>query len=441
MNVHSIIRRVRGIIRRAGRAAAVLCCAVLPAGVWAQFAVNGAGQYLLLTDAAMYNLDALVIINGITSACSVDYTGGGSVKWTYTVGGETYSSTQQGVIPEDGVLYTVEAGGTEYAVYVIDYAAYRIVPGILTWEEDEEVKCQTLYLRPEVEVPEMRYRDRNGTERVLQREFTLTYTDSKWAEADEVWADEAKEVQVTLPQERIQIDAPKKDTQFVLRGDQWAEQMGIATDSIVSDEYAAIAVEAHPKGTVVEREGLNEMDRSDDEDVRGSGPLVVDFESRVNPIGTVFYEWYVWDVQKPNNYTRYTDQNFQYTFEDTGEYWAKIVATSEGCEFVDSVSIRVLESMINVPNVFTPNGDGINDEFRVAYRSLATYRIVIKNRWGRTVYVGDDPSKGWDGRIGGAQAADGTYYYVIFATGTDVDEDGKPIRYKLSGDINLLRGL
>ena len=204
---------------------------------------------------------------------------------------------------------------------------------------------------------------------------------------------------------------------------------------------AAIAVEAHPKGTVVEREGLNEMDRSDDEDVRGSGPLVVDFESRVNPIGTVFYEWYVWDVQKPNNYTRYTDQNFQYTFEDTGEYWAKIVATSEGCEFVDSVSIRVLESMINVPNVFTPNGDGINDEFRVVYRSLATYRIVIKNRWGRTVYVGDDPSKGWDGRIGGAQAADGTYYYVIFATGTDVDEDGKPIRYKLSGDINLLRGL
>ena len=229
-----------------------MCCAVLPAGVWAQFAVNGAGQYLLLTDAATYNLDALVIINGITGACSVDYTGGGSVKWTYTVGGETYSSTQQGVIPEDGVLYTVEAGGAEYAVYVIDYAAYRIVPGILTWEEDEEVKCQTLYLRPEVEVPEMRYRDRNGTERVLQREFRLTYTDSKWAEADEVWADEAKEVQVTLPQERIQIDAPKKDTQFVLRGDQWAEQMGIVTDSIVSDEYAAIAVEAHPKGTVVE---------------------------------------------------------------------------------------------------------------------------------------------------------------------------------------------
>ena len=128
----------------------------------------------------------MVIINGITSACSVDYTGGGSVKWTYTVGGETYSSTQQGVIPEDGVLYAVEAGGAEYAVYVIDYAAYRIAPGILTWEEDEEVKCQTLYLRPDVEVPEMRYRDRNGTERVLQREFTLTYTDSKWAEADEV---------------------------------------------------------------------------------------------------------------------------------------------------------------------------------------------------------------------------------------------------------------
>ena len=428
---------MRGVMR----AAAAVCFVLLPAGVRAQFAVSGAAQYVMLTDAATYNVDALVIINGITSGCSLEYTGGGSVRWTYTVGGETYSSTQQGVTPEDGVLYTVEAGGEVYAVSVVDYAEHRVVPGTLTWEEDEDVKCQTLYLLPDVEVPEMGYTDRSGARRVLPREFRLTYTDSAWSEDEEAWGDEAKDEAVTLPQERIAIDAPKRDTHFVIRGDQWAEQMGLAEDSIVSDEYAAIAVEGHPMGTVVERAGLNEMDRSDDADVRGSGPLVVDFESRVNPIGSAFYEWYIWDVQSPNNYTRYTDRDFQYTFEDTGEYWAKLVATSAGCEYVDSVSVRVLESMIDVPNVFTPNGDGINDEFRVAYRSLATYRIVIKNRWGRTVYVGDDPSRGWDGRIGGAQAADGTYYYVIFATGTDVDEDGRPVRYKLSGDINLLRGL
>jgi len=89
---------------------------------------------------------------------------------------------------------------------------------------------------------------------------------------------------------------------------------------------------------------------------------------------------------------------------------------------------------LEVPNVFTPNGDGINDEFRVAYQSLTKFEAWIYNRWGRLVYHWNDPQKGWDGNIGGKKAAEGAYFYVIKAVGSD------GIKYLKKGDINLLRG-
>ena len=116
------------------------------------------------------------------------------------------------------------------------------------------------------------------------------------------------------------------------------------------------------------------------------------------------------------------------------------------------------ESMLLVPNVFTPNGDGANDEFRVAYRSIKEFHCWVYNRWGHLVYEWTDPAKGWDGTIGGKPAAEGAYFYVIRALGTDADKNAKytikPIYnkklkkqdegligvYQLSGSINLLRG-
>ena len=97
----------------------------------------------------------------------------------------------------------------------------------------------------------------------------------------------------------------------------------------------------------------------------------------------------------------------------------------------------------------------VNDEFRVVYRSIKEYNIWIYNRWGHLVYKSNDPAKGWDGTIGGRPAAEGAYYYVIRALGTDAEmgymmkpkytkklkKQDLPIGvYQLSGDINLLRG-
>lgn len=78
-----------------------------------------------------------------------------------------------------------------------------------------------------------------------------------------------------------------------------------------------------------------------------------------------------------------------------------VLATFKGCstEKADS-AVHV----IDFPNAFTPNQDGVNDVF------LKNYDLVITNRWGQTLYQGRD---GWDGRYKGDKVSPGTYYYIV----------------------------
>jgi len=103
----------------------------------------------------------------------------------------------------------------------------------------------------------------------------------------------------------------------------------------------------------------------------------------------------------------------------------------EACIPVDNAS------EIEVPNVFSPNGDGINDFFQVKAQTLRTFTGIIVNRWGRTVYEWEDWTQlesGWDGKLqGGTDASVGVYYYVIKAVGMDDAE------YDLQGPVHLVR--
>ena len=187
-----------------------------------------------------------------------------------------------------------------------------------------------------------------------------------------------------------------------------------------------------------------------------SGALEVAFYSNPTPAARFFK----WDIYHSTEHlaTR-RDQDIRYVFSEPGTYRVVCTALNDLCE-ADSMetTVAIAESYLAVPNVFTPNGDGQNDEFRVAYRSLAVFHIWVYNRWGKLVYESDDPSKGWDGMIGRRPAAEGAYFYVVRALGTDAANNAKYMSkisynkkklnadeavigvYQLSGDINLLRG-
>ena len=103
------------------------------------------------------------------------------------------------------------------------------------------------------------------------------------------------------------------------------------------------------------------------------------------------------------------------------------------CDHKSYACLQIAKSQLYVPNAFTPNGDNINDEFRVGYRSIESFEISIYDQWGRRVYKSDDITKGWDGTFRGDRASIGAYYYVIKAKGTDGEE------YLKKGTVSLIR--
>ncbi len=104
-----------------------------------------------------------------------------------------------------------------------------------------------------------------------------------------------------------------------------------------------------------------------------------------------------------------------------------------GCSDTATLHIHIHEDLF-VPNAFSPNGDGLNDVFKVTnfgYQRIEAYKIF--NRWGQLVYQTADGSNGWDGTFKGRQADVGTYYYLIGVR----SRDGNYQEFR--GDVHLVR--
>ncbi|HTB32679.1 MAG TPA: gliding motility-associated C-terminal domain-containing protein [Bacteroidia bacterium] len=103
--------------------------------------------------------------------------------------------------------------------------------------------------------------------------------------------------------------------------------------------------------------------------------------------------------------------------------------SANGCSAESDVTITVdipCKDLI-IPNVFTPNGDGVNNTFLIKVEFMSSYDITIYNRWGRMVFTSTNPDNPWDGNIGGSPASTGVYYYIIRATcfnGNSIKQDG-----------------
>ena len=113
------------------------------------------------------------------------------------------------------------------------------------------------------------------------------------------------------------------------------------------------------------------------------------------------------------------EKNPNYTFPDTGLYNISLIAFHEnGCTDTTSALIDVTPLVTLVmPNAFTPNNDGLNDDFR-GYGfidAISNYKMTIWNRWGELIFETDDPLKGWNGSKNndGHDSPQGVYVYQI----------------------------
>lgn len=92
---------------------------------------------------------------------------------------------------------------------------------------------------------------------------------------------------------------------------------------------------------------------------------------------------------------------------ERGAYSVKIGLNN--CNVTETIMVDKCQSTLYVPNAFTPNGDGINDEFKPAAVQLQAYQMNIYNRWGQLVFTTTEIEKGWNGE----NSETGVYAYVI----------------------------
>jgi gliding motility-associated-like protein len=127
--------------------------------------------------------------------------------------------------------------------------------------------------------------------------------------------------------------------------------------------------------------------------------------------------------------------NPSHTYSGNGLQTVCLTVSNNGC--ADSICRTVTidaTDFINIPNVFTPDGDGINDLFYIDNAGLTEYRLDIFNRWGVKVFQSESAGEKWDGRsTSGELLSDGTYFYILKAISVTKKD------YSTKGYIQLIR--
>ncbi|MBL7892090.1 MAG: PKD domain-containing protein [Bacteroidia bacterium] len=125
--------------------------------------------------------------------------------------------------------------------------------------------------------------------------------------------------------------------------------------------------------------------------------------------------------------------NPTHAFSKSGIYWVQEIVDNNGCIDTALRKIIIIEDLV-VPNVFTPNNDGINETFTLQAYGVTNIDARIFDRWGLEVFNKAAEKIFWDGRTNaGLEVPAGTYYYLL-----DVQTiESKTVQYK--GFLQLLR--
>ncbi|MGP1524429.1 gliding motility-associated C-terminal domain-containing protein [Prevotella multiformis] len=199
------------------------------------------------------------------------------------------------------------------------------------------------------------------------------------------------------------------------------------------------AQDCQPSGKFTDKEGEAGTIAAG-ETYAGSAPLTVTFSANP-PSGhdpATNYEWHFFNQNNTREaYLIRYDEDTEYIFTEAGTTRVVLYEILNGdTTRYNAINVSISESSLQMPNAFSPNGDGINDVYRAkpGYKSIVSFKAVIFNRWGQKLYEWDDPTGGWDGKYKGRDVAQGTYFVNVTAKGADGRE------FRIRRDVNLLRG-
>lgn len=312
------------------------------------------------------------------------------------------------------------SGAKTYTVWVFNN---YIVPKA----EITDSNCSSFTLKGTFDSPEFTYVDLTTKQTIsLKKDVKVSWKDGQ--------------VLLSNYATQVKYDPPTKNTTYTFLV---TDKFGCTDQATV--EYVSIVTKAS-FDYKIEGQGPNKDKRSDPG--KYEAPLTVNF-TNTSENGTTF-EWYFYKsyekIKQEKDAGTFKDsiqevlynQNPAYVFEACGEYLVKLVSkkttgstTCSDYRYIDE-HIKVDTSFIEAPNVFTPNGDGKNDNFAIKYFSMKSIKFTILNRWGKVLHSWESgnvqgfynsatsiSAAVWDGKVGGRMATPGVYFWVAEGVGRD----------------------
>ncbi len=137
---------------------------------------------------------------------------------------------------------------------------------------------------------------------------------------------------------------------------------------------------------------------------------------------------WIWNFGDLTSSTTFTPAH---SYDQPGLYSISLIASNQyGCSdtiLKDNYVTIYQKPIVFIPNVFTPNGDGQNDELKVFLNGSRYFDLMIFNRWGEKVFESTEKTKGWDGRYKNVMQEMEVYAYTLsveFFDGTKTSKNG-----------------
>ena len=364
------------------------------------------------------------------------------VQWlVFDSKGGGYAQVLEGVVREGATTYKtdiaadcgyiIEEGTKRTSLWLVDYSKYPLrLDGV---EVVNDSDCGTTTLALQGTGAEIPYYTINGVRQVMERGIEMAYNTLEPGEGNKEWVQTPVTKLLQGVKEKVSVPAILCNTELTVKGDKLLEYWGEPTQ-LVSTNVLPVAVNVLT--TAVQTPHESDNIRGKDTGLGGSAPCEITFTA----VGTDAVTHGEWQMSYDSNFEdieqRFMQDVYVAYIEESGTTYWRFLGTNASGECVaesETYTVNVGESELLCPNAFSPqNQDGVNDVWKVSYRSLLSFECHIFNRWGVKMISFNNPDQGWDGRYNGKFVSPGAYYYVIVARGSDGKE------YKMKGDINIV---
>ncbi len=330
--------------------------------------------------------------------------------------------------------YIIESSDKKYTFWIVDYSTNQF--GINKIDFDDIQDCESTVIDFDGSASPIYYYTINGRQEVLSRDIKLLYNNLVWNEDYKRFEQQSLVKNLSSISDRLIIIPPLYCISNVhIIGDRFLEFWNTGK-SYVSRNSNLYSVSVETNVTSLDVDNVVDNEIKDNVDfLGGSAPCTLLFSSYVTD-GVDHIEWQMSDdIDFKNILYRVMERDFEYTFTEGGIKYVRCVGSNVDGNCVvygKTYTVNIGTSELKIPNIFSPDGDGINDEWKVAYRSILSYQCRIFDRHGHELFYCDNPAIGWNGRYKNKLVKPGVYYYVINAVGSD----GK--HYKKRGDINIV---